>query len=180
MGLNDRQAAVVLNEFTFFLFTVSEVNWLPDESKRRLIRFQEIVRQYREKIREGNWEPETTKILDTLVRYAQGFGNIPPPIIRCGWFPDILELLSKAPFIHRWYDHILIMKKRELVARLLPRIAMLPLRHICWQEGNEIRSVDRASVECEIGGFSLGHRSGRIAITIHRLSFFFDLLNFDL
>ena len=45
---------------------------------------------------------------------------------------------------------------------------MLPLRHIYWLEGNEIKSVDRASVEGEIGGFSLGYLSGRIVIRIDR------------
>ena len=100
----------------------------------------------------ANWEPETAKFIDDLVRY--------------GSLPDIFELLSKVPLIHRWYDNFLIMKKRELVARLLPRVAMLPLRRIFWLEGNEIRSVDRASVENIIGGCSLGYLSGRIAIRI--------------
>jgi hypothetical protein len=81
--------------------------------------------------------------------------------------PDIFELLLKVPFMHRWYGHFLIMKKRELVARLLPRVAMLPLKHIYWLEGNEIKSIDRASVESDIGGLSLRYQSGRIAIRIH-------------
>ena len=154
---------------TFFLFNVSEIHWITDESKRKIIRFQAVIRRYKEKINTANWEPETAKIIDDLVRYAQGFDNALPPIIRYGRLPDIFELLSKVPFMHRWYDHFLIMKKRELVARLLPRVAMLPLRQIYWLEGNEIKSVDRASVESEIGGFSLGYLAGRIAIKIHRL-----------
>jgi hypothetical protein len=172
IGLDDRQTSAVTDEFTFFLFNVSEINWITDEGKRNVIRFQAIIRLYKEKINRENWEPETAKIIDDLVRYAQGFDNALPPIIRYGRLPDIFELLSKAPFMHRWYDHFLIMKKRELVARLLPRVAMLPLKHIYWLEGNEIKSADRASVEGEIGGLSLGHLSGRIAITIHRLRHF--------
>jgi hypothetical protein len=48
-------------------------------------------------------------------------------------------------------------------------VAMLPLRHIYWLEGNDIKSIDRASVESEIGGLSLGYVAGRIAIKIHRI-----------
>jgi hypothetical protein len=169
MGLDDRQTSAVVDEFAYFLFGVSEINWLSDESKRKIIRFQAVIRRYKEKICTPNWEPETAKIIEDLVRYAQGFDNALPPIIRYGRLPDVFDLLSKVPFIHRWYDHFLIMKKRELVARILPRVAMLPLRHIYWLEGNEIKSVDRASIENEIGGFSLGYQSGRIAIKIHRL-----------
>jgi hypothetical protein len=167
MGLDDRQTSAAMDQFTFFLFNVSEVHWITDEGKRKIIRFQAVIHRYKEKINSANWEPETEKIIDALVRYAQGFDNALPPILRYGRLPDIFELLSKVPFLHRWYDHSLNMKKRELVARLLPRVAMLPLRHIYWLEGNEIRSVDRASVEKKIGGFSLGYLAGRIAIRIH-------------
>ena len=106
-------------------------------------------------------------IIDDLVRYAQGLDNAPPPMVRYGWLPDIFELLAKVPFMNRWYEPFLIMKKREVVARLLPRVAILPLTHIYWLEGNEIRSVDRASVENEIGGISVEHLSEGIAIKIH-------------
>ena len=167
MGLDDRQTSAITDEWTFFLFNVSEIHWITDEGKRKIISFQAVVRQYKEKISTANWEPETAQIIDDLARYAQGFDNAPPPIIRYGRLPDIFELLSKVPYMHRWYDHLLIMKKRELVARLLPRVAMLPLRHFVWLDGNEIKSVDRASVESSIGGFSVGHLSGRIAIKIH-------------
>jgi hypothetical protein len=170
MGLNDRQTSAIMDELTFFLSNVSEIHWITDESKRKMIRFQSVIRQYKEKITTANWVPETAKIIDDLVLYAQGIDDAPPPIIRYGRLPDIFELLSKVPFMHRWYDHLLIMKKRKLVARLLPRVAMLPLRHVYWLEGNEIQSVDRASVESEIGGFSIEQLSGRIAIKIHRLS----------
>jgi hypothetical protein len=169
MGLDDRQTSAVMDEFTFFLFNVSEINWISDGGKRKITRFQTVIRRYKGKIATATWEPETAKMIDGLARYAQGFDDALPPIIRYGRLPDIFELLSKVPLMHRWYDHLLIMKKRTLVARLLPRVAMLPLRHICWLEGNEIESVDRASVESEIGGFSLGYLSGRIVIKIHRL-----------
>jgi hypothetical protein len=168
VGLDERQTSAVMDEFAFFLFNISEINWITDEGKRKVIRFQSVIRRYREKINTGNWQPETSKIIDDLVQYAHGFDNALPPIIRYGRLPDIFELLSKVPFLHRWYDHFLITKKRKLVAGLLPRVAMLPLRHIYWLEGNEIKSVDRAAVENEIGGFSLGYQSGRIAIQIHR------------
>jgi hypothetical protein len=167
MGLDDRLKSEVVDEFTYFLFNVSETNWIPDEGKRLIIRFQDVVRRYKEKISTEHWEPETAKLIDDLVRYAQGFDNVAPPIIRYGRLPDFFDLLSKVPFVHRWYDHSLIMKKRKLVARLLPRVAMLPLRQIYWLEGREIKSIDRASVEKEIGGFSVGYESGRIAIQIH-------------
>ena len=169
MGLDDRQTSAVMDEFTFFLFNVSEIHWLTDESKRKIIKFQAVIRRYKEKINTANWEPETAKIIDGLVRYVQGFENALPPIIRYGRLPDLFELLSRAPFIHRWYDHFLIMKKRELVARLLPRVAMLPLSSIYWLEGNEIKSVARASIESEIGGFGIERPSERITIKIHRL-----------
>ncbi len=174
IGLDQRQTSAVMDEFAFFLFNVSEVNWIRDESKRKIIRFQALVRGYKEKI--NNWEPETAKIIDALGRYAQGVDHALPPIVRFGSLPDIFELVSKVPLLHRWYERLLIMKKRELVTRLLPRVAMLPLRQIYWLEGNEIESVDRASVENEIGGFSLGYRSGRIVIKIHG-SLSRDLLN---
>jgi hypothetical protein len=169
MELDNRQTSAVMDEFTFFLFSISEIHWITDEGKRKIIRFQTVIRRYKEKINSADWEPETAKIIDDLVRYAQGFDNVLPPIIRYGWLPDIFDLLSKVPFMHRWYDHFLGVKKRELVARLLPRVAMLPLRNIYWLEGGDIKSADRASVEKEIGGLTLGHFSGRHVIEIDRL-----------
>jgi hypothetical protein len=169
MGLDDSQTSAVMDEFTIFLFNVSEIRWITEEGKRKLVTFQTIIRQYKEKINTASWEPETAKIIDDLVRYAQGVDTASPPSIRYGRLPDIFELLSKVPIMHRWYDHFLTLKKRELVARLLPRVAMLPLRHFYWLEGNEIKSTDRASVESIIGGIGLAHLPGRVAINIHRL-----------
>jgi hypothetical protein len=169
MGLDDRSTSEVTDEFAFFLFNVSEIRWITDEGKRKIITFQAVVRRYKEKIKTANWEPETAKIIDDLVRYAQALDNAVAPIIRYGRLPDVFELLSKVPFMHRWYGHFLTMKKQELVARLLPRVAMLPLRRIYWLEGDEIKSLHRASIESDIGGLSIGYRSGRILIRIQRL-----------
>jgi hypothetical protein len=169
MGMDGRQTSAVMDEFTFFLFNVSEVHWITDESKRKLIRFQAVVRRYKEKINAANWEPETAKIIDGLARFAQGLDDALPPVIRYGRLPDMFELLSKVPFLHRWYDHLLLLKKRELAARLLPRVAMMPLRDIYWLEGRQIKSAGRASVESEIGGFSIERLAGRVAIKIRRL-----------
>jgi hypothetical protein len=166
MGLGDRQTAQVLDEFAFFLFHISEVKWIADEGIRKIISFQAVVRWYKEKITKGNWEPELAGIIDDLARYSQGCKNVTPPIVRFGRLPDISELLSKAPFIHRWYDDYFARKKRRLVACLLPRVAMLPIRHIYWLEGNEVKGIDRAMVESEIGGLSVENLSGRVVIMI--------------
>jgi hypothetical protein len=170
MGLDDQRTSSVMDEFSFFLFNISEVHWIADKGKRMIIQFQGVIRRYKEKANSADWEPETTKTIEDLVRYAQGFENALPPIIRYGRLPDIFELLSKLPLVHRWYDHFLIVKKRELTARLLPRVALLPLKHFYWLDGNEIKSADRSSVESKIGGFTLKYVSGRIIIKIHRLS----------
>lgn len=169
IGLDNQLASAVMDEFSLFLFNISEVHWITDEGKRKILRFQAVIRRYKEIVNTADWKPETAQAIDELVRYAQGLANALPPIIRYGRFPDIFELLSKIPFVHQWYDHFLIMKKRELTARLLPRVAMLPLKHIYWLEGKEIKSADRASVESEIGGLHLEYFSGRIVIRIHRL-----------
>jgi hypothetical protein len=173
MGLDDVQTSEVMDAFAFFLFSISEVHWIADEGKRSIIRFQSLVRRYKEKLVAANWEPETAGFIESLAQYAQGVSDVQPPIVRYGRLPDIFELLSKLPLMHRWWNDSLILKKRALVARLLPRVAMLPLQHIYWLEGNEIKSADRTSVENEIGGISVQYQSGRVAIRIRRLSHFF-------
>jgi hypothetical protein len=177
MGLGDRQTARVMDEFAFFLFNVSEVKWIADEGIRKIISFQAVVRRYKEKITKGNWEPELAKIIDDLARYAQGCESVLPPIVRFSRLPDIPELLSKAPFIHRWYDDYFKRKKRKLVACLLPRVAMLPIEHIYWLEGNEVKGIDRAMVESEIGGLSVKNLSGRVVLRIHPPLGWFGLRN---
>lgn len=166
-GLDRRETHELLDAFTLFLFNVSEVNWITDDGKRKIIRFQTVIRLYKEKMETPDWRPETAAMIDTLVRYAQGIDNAVPPVVRYRGLPDYFELLSKVPLVHRWYDERLNRKKRELVARLLPRVAMLPLSEFDWLEGKGIKSADRASVENKIGGLSVGYRSGRMAITIH-------------
>jgi hypothetical protein len=168
IGLDRGQTSEVVDAFTYFLFNVSEIHWITDEGKQKVIQFQTIVRHYQGKISAGNWEPEIAKMIDELLRYVQGLDDAPPPIIRRGGLPDVFDLLSKVPLMHRWYDHFLNRRKRELVARLLPRVAMLPLKHFYWLEDHEIKSADRASVENIIGGISLSYLSGRIAVKIRR------------
>jgi hypothetical protein len=168
IGLTDRQAAIVMDEFTLFLFNISEVAWVADEGKRKIIRFQAVVRRYKEKIQRWNWEPELAGIVDDLARYVQGYDNALPPVVRFGRLPDFSEQLSNMPFIHRWYDRFFATKKRELVARLLPRVAMLPVRNIYWLEENEVKSVGRDIFEGEIGGLSVEKFSGRVHIKIYK------------
>ena len=127
-----------------------------------------FLRRYKEKIQEENWKPELAMIIDGLARYAQGYKNASAPAFRIGGLPDIFELMSKVPLIHRWYDRFLAMKKRALVAGLLPRVAMLPLRNIYWLEDNEVKSVGRQIFESKIGGLSVEKSSARVLIKIHR------------
>ena len=177
IGLTDRQAVIVMDEFTFFLFNISEVAWVADVGKRKIIRFQAVVRRYKEKIQKGNWEPELAMIIEDMSLYAQGYLKAVPPIIRFGRMPDIPELLRKAPLIHRWYDRFFAAKKRELVARLLPRVAMLPLRNIYWLEENEVKSVGRDQFESKIGGLSVEKLRGKVIVRIHKplFRYFYDL-----
>ncbi len=177
MGLDGRQTAAVMDEFEVFLFNVSEVEWISDEGKRKIIHFQAFVRRYKEKIKKGGWEPELAAIIEDMSRYAQGYKKAVPPVIRFGLLPDIPELLRRAPLIRRWYDRSFAMKKRELVARLLPRVAMLPLRNIFWLEGNDIKSIGRETFEDEIGGLSVEKLSGKVLVRIHRplFRYFYDL-----
>jgi hypothetical protein len=167
IGLGKRESPAVIDGFALFLFNISEVKWITDEGKRKIIEFQKVVRRYKQNLQEGAWEPGLARTIENLARYAQGYRNVSPPIVRFGLLPDISELLSKVPLIHHWYDPALAKKKRKRVARLLPRVAMLPLKQIYWLEGNEIRSADRAMVESEIGGLSVGNTSGRIVIRMH-------------
>jgi len=166
MGLDTRQTSAVIDEFTFFLFNVSEVHWISDEGKRKIIGFQAVVRRYKEKIEEKNWEPELAGILDSLIRYAQGYKDAPAPIIHIGGRPDLHELLLKVPAVPRRYVMSFERKKRKLVARLLPRIALLPVEQIFCLEGTEIEHSDRSMVEKDIGGLHVDTRSGRIVISI--------------
>jgi hypothetical protein len=123
-----------------------------------------VIRRYKEKISGGNHDPEPALMIEALSRYAQGERGETPPIVRFSGLPDIYELLSGIPLLHRLYDRRLAMSKRRLVARLLPRVAMMPVKEIYWLQGNEVRSAPRAGVEKEIGGIRLEKISGRIAV----------------
>ena len=103
-------------------------------------------------------------MIEALTRYAQGDAGQTPPIVRFHALPDVYEFLSRIPFLHKLYDRPLAMRKRRLVARLLPRVAMLPVKDIYWLQGNEVRSMPRAGVEKMIGGIRIEETSGRIAI----------------
>jgi hypothetical protein len=105
-------------------------------------------------------------MIEALSRYAQGDAGQAPPIVRFRGLPDIYELLSGIPLLHNLYDRPLATGKRRLVARLLPRVAMLPVTDICWLQGNEIRSIPRTAVEDRIGGIRLEKISGRIVIRV--------------
>jgi hypothetical protein len=164
MDLSPEQAAGIADEFALFLFNISEVCWLEDEGKRKVIRFQTVIRRYKEKLARGDYEPEPARMIEALTRYAQGDAGQTPPIVRFHALPDVYEFLSRIPFLHKLYDRPLAMRKRRLVARLLPRVAMLPVKDIYWLQGNEVRSMPRAGVEKMIGGIRIEKTSGRIAI----------------
>ncbi|MBN1569869.1 MAG: hypothetical protein JXA73_18640 [Acidobacteria bacterium] len=167
--LNDNTAAEIMDEFSLFLFDVSEVSWL--KCKRKILRFQEVIRRYREKIKAGDWEPKIPGIIEDLVRYSQADNDVLPPIIRSGAKSDIINLLSKVRFVNLLYERYLRnnKKRKELAAAILPRVAMLPLRHIYWLEDDEVKSIDRESVEDRIGGIAVTRQSdGRLFIRVQR------------
>lgn len=166
-GLDRPRTTAVLDAFAFFLFQISEANWITDKGKRTLIRFQEIVRRYKEQITAGGWEPEYAGIIEDLARYAQGYEDAPAPVIRISRLPDIRGLASPAACLCRWPERLLAGTGRRLVARLLPRVAMLPLKDIYWLGGRDVHSVDRRAVEGILGGIGVRKRSGRVVLTIH-------------
>lgn len=172
MHLSPEKAAGIADEFAFFLFGISEVCWLEDAGKRKVIRFQSVIRRYKEMIAGGDYEPETARMIEALSRYAQGEPDRTPPILRFYGLPDVFELLSKIPFLHRLYDRPLARKKRRLVARLLPRVAMLPVKDIYWLHGNAIRSVPRTSIENKLGCVRIENTSGRIVIKAGHNTYF--------
>lgn len=163
-GLDEGTAAEILDEFSLLLFDLSEVAWL--KGKRQLLGFQQIVRTYRRKIADGGWEPRIPGIVEDLVRYTQGDENVLPPIIRSGagagrsaGLPLVGALRDACRRRSR--------KRRERVAALLPRVAMLPLTRIYWLEGDGIRSVGREAVEDRIGGIDVSRQpDGRLVIRL--------------
>ncbi len=159
MQSDENETAAIMDEFNLFLLDVSEVAWL--KGKRNIIRFQGIIRRYREKMSGGDWEPMLPGIIEDLVRYSLGDKDVPPPLVQSGVKTDIFGLSPKAPFLGLLHDIYLRhnKKKRAFVAGLLPRVAMLPLRHIYWLEDDAVQCIDRECVENQIGGISVARRS---------------------
>ncbi|MEJ2110231.1 MAG: hypothetical protein P8Z37_10025 [Acidobacteriota bacterium] len=168
IGMNDGQISQVVDAFAFFLFNISEVHWITDEGKRRIIQFQAIIRLYKSRINGKSWEPELAPVIDNLARYVQGYSDASPAIRILG-LPDLFDLFSRVPFLHHWYDRFLTARKRKLVARLLPRVAMLPIRNIYWLDGSKIKSVHRDMVEREIGGLTVVNTCRRIVLKVNPL-----------
>ena len=166
MNIDPEKASRMMEEFELFLFNISEVRWVSDKGKRRIIRFQKVIRQYKEKIIRENWKPEWAEFIEDLALYAQGDRNSLSPTIRCCKLPDILAILSRVPFVHRVYGNFLATQKRKLIVRLLPRVAMLPVKSIYWLQGNEVKRVGRKKIENIIGGIRVEKRSGRIVLRI--------------
>jgi hypothetical protein len=157
MQMDENARAAILDAFSLFLFNVSEIAWL--KGKQIIIRFQGIIRRYREQISRGDWEPTLPGVIEDLARYSQADKNIPPPIFQLAGKPNDRGPLSKEQ------------KKREFVASILPRVAMLPLKHIYWLEDDEIKSADRESVENHIGGIAVSRRpDGRIVISTSKIA----------
>ncbi|MBN2339534.1 MAG: hypothetical protein JXP48_13460 [Acidobacteria bacterium] len=160
LGLDEGTKAEILDEFSLLLFDLSEVAWL--KGKRQLLGFQQVVRSYRKKIGDGDWEPRIPGIVEDLVRYTQGDKNVLPPIIRSGGAAG-LPLVGALRDAWRRRGR----KRRERVAALLPRVAMLPLDRIYWLEGDGIRSVGREAVEDRIGGIDVSRQpDGRLVIRL--------------
>ncbi len=167
MQSNGKTAAEITDDYSLFLFDISEVAWL--KGKQKILRFQEVLRRYRNRIMDENWEPEIPRIIEDLVRYTQGDKSTFPPVILSGANSDILSLLSKIPFINSLCDTFLrnSKKRKDLAAAILPRVAMLPLRHIYWLEDDEVKSIDRESIEAHIGGIAVTRQpNGRLFIRV--------------
>ncbi len=171
MQLDENERAAIMDAFSMFLLDVSEVAWL--KGKQNILRFQGVIRRYREKLSKGDWKPELPEIIEDLVRYSQADKNIPPPLFQSDGTSHLFGPRMKAPFIKSAHDMLLRRnkKKRKFVAEILPRVAMLPLKHIYWLENDEVKSVDRESVEDHIGGITVIKRpDGRICLSTSRKS----------
>lgn len=166
LGLDEGTKAEILDEFSLLLFDLSEVAWLKE--RRQLLGFQKVVRAYRERIRAGDWVPRIPGIVEDLVRYTQGDETTLPPILRYGTDADappgrgtLFSALRDA-----WWRRS--RRRRERVAALLPRVAMMPLDRVYWLEGDEIRSAGRDEVEARIGGLDVSRQpDGRLVIRLH-------------
>jgi len=154
LRLNPARTAAVMDAFYLFLFDVSEVAWL--RNRQNILEFQRIIRRYKERIRSGEWQPELPGIIAELARYAHGDAHVAPPVVR-------FEGETAPAGVRRNGK-----KKRQFVAGLLPRLAMLPLKDIYWLEDDTVRSADRQSVEADIGGVDVSRRrDNRLVLRVH-------------
>jgi hypothetical protein len=167
MQLDEYEKAAVMDEFSLFLFSVSEVAWL--KGKQNIVKFQGVVRSYREKIAGQDWKPDLPGIIDELARYSLGDANIPAPLFQFDEKTSAGGQYSKATSCDFVRDLYLrhSKNKREFVACILPRVAMLPLREIYYLEDDEVKSVARKIVETDIGGISVARQpDGRLVLYI--------------
>ncbi|HSW39876.1 MAG TPA: hypothetical protein VLL97_10325 [Acidobacteriota bacterium] len=169
MRLDKNETAAVMDEFTIFLFDVSEVSWL--KGKRNILKFQRVIRWYREQISKGEWKPELPGIIEELARYSQGDRNVQLPLIRSdvetGPAGNLPEMTAPGPLPDCPVDHD--RERKAFVAGLLPRLAMLPLRHIYWLEDDEVKRIERTSVEQHIGGITVTRqKDNRLVIHVHK------------
>jgi hypothetical protein len=158
MQLDENEIADIMDEFSLFLLNVSEVAWLKD--KQNILMFQKVIRRYREKTSCTNWKPTLPGIIEDLVRYTQADKNVMPPFVQSGGKAGLLNLSSKVPFLAPLHDIYLRhnKKKKEYVASLLPRIAMLPLNHIYWLQDDTVKRIDRELIENYIGGITVARQ----------------------
>jgi hypothetical protein len=169
MQLDENEIADIMDAFSLFLLDVSEAAWL--KGKHYILMFQKVIRWYREKAGSTDWELNLPGIIEDLVRYTQADKNILPPFVQSGRKAVLLSLSSKAPFLAPLYDTYLrhSKKKKEYVAGLLPRIAMLPLNHIYWLEDGAVKRIDRKLIEIHIGGITVARQpDNRLVIHVQR------------
>jgi len=167
MQLDDQETAAVMDAFTLFLLEISEVAWL--KGKDTILGFQEIIRCYRKKVSGGDWKPLLPGIIEDLVRYTQGDKNVAPPlVVAAGEEKESgLPAQTPPPAATRVLYARNTKKKRDFVAGLLPRIAMLPLERIYWLEEDAVRCIDIKFVEDQIGALSVSRRAdNRLVIQI--------------
>lgn len=166
LGLDEGTKAEILDEFSLLLFDLSEVAWLKE--RRQLLGFQEVVRAYRERILAGDWVPLIPGIVEDLVRYTQGDKNTLPPILLHGAGADALPQGGRTLFSalrDAWWRRS--RRRRERVAALLPRVAMMAIDRIYWLEEDEIRSAGRDEVEARIGGLDVSRQpDGRLVVRL--------------
>jgi hypothetical protein len=158
MQLDENEIADIMDEFSLFLLNVSEVAWL--KGKQNILMFQKVIRRYRKKTRCMEWDLILPGIIEDLVRYTQADKNVLPPFIQSGGKAGLLSLWSQFPFLAPLYDFYLrhSKKKKAYVAGLLPRIAMLPLRHVCYFEDDAVKIIDRELIENHIGGIAVARQ----------------------